>query len=280
MGTVILLIVASFVLAQSSPISHKLKYNQSQEGVWNIRADLENFLIFIIPTSRGSGAHHNASLLDFLSKTVPMSRHRNRHENTATEDPNKSVETEQFIESKTAPYHVDISQARRHLAKLHPELNVKDDVIQSGSVSLSKLQNRAIRSARAFIVRVPMENQNVLAYNHKETKEEFKKGSGDKPKLEIKFEDLSPELKTTYANILADVIKTGLKEYFRKVAVDLEESHHEEDDDEVPLKVRKEEKKKMVEKIKKKKEGVPNSELEPPKAESVEKSETPKKTLI
>ncbi|KAK5644724.1 hypothetical protein RI129_006024 [Pyrocoelia pectoralis] len=284
MGTVLFLATTLFVISQSSPISHKVKYNQSQEGAWNIRADLENFLIFVIPTSRGS-SNHNASLLDFLSKSIPFPRHRNRHVNKVAEGSasEKSIETEEFIESKTAPYHVDISQARRHLAKLHPELNVKDDVIQSPSVSLSKLQERAVRSARAFIVKVPVENQNVFTYNDKETNEEFKKGSGDKPKLDIKFEDLSPELKNTYVNILVDVIKTGLKEYFGKVAFNLREKNKStdiEEDDELPQKVSKEDKKKGLEKPKKKKDGVPNSELEPPKpndSEMVEKSV--KKTL-
>lgn len=38
------------VIAQAKPYG-KIRYDQRQEGKWNIRADLENFVVLIIPKS-------------------------------------------------------------------------------------------------------------------------------------------------------------------------------------------------------------------------------------
>ncbi|KAK4875648.1 hypothetical protein RN001_012070 [Aquatica leii] len=277
MGTVLFITITLFVITQSTPIPSKLKYDQRQEGKWNVRADLENFLIFIIPTSNsGTTSNSNTSLLDFLSKSIPLPYKRNRNHHNKFEDPNEKLNAEQFIESKTAPYHVDISRSRSHLAKLHPDVSIPEGVIiaQSPSVALAKNPEEAIRSSRAFIVKVPVENQNVLTYNKKELNSETsKKDDGEKPNLTIEYSQLSPELKTAYAKVLANIIKEGLVQYFKAVAETLNEKNKvdelKDEKLEISLKVPKEEKKK-IDKPKKKKEIVLNSELEPPKVNAEE----------
>ncbi|KAF5279186.1 hypothetical protein FQR65_LT03433 [Abscondita terminalis] len=282
MGTVLFITITLFVIAHSSPIPGKLKYDQRQEGKWNVRADLENFLIFIIPTSNsGSGSSSsNASLLDFLSKSIPLPHKRNRGHNNKFADLGEKISTEEFIESKTAPYHVDISRTRSHLAKLHPDVNIPEGVIiaQSPSVALAKHPEEAIRSSRAFVVKVPVDNQNVHIYNDKESKNEVlsNKGDGEKPQLTIEYSQLTPELKTAYAKVLANVIKEGLVQYFRTVAENLKRKNkeeelkdEEEDATDLPLKIHKEENKKKLEKPLKKKKDL-TSELEPPKINAEE----------
>ncbi|KAF5273877.1 hypothetical protein FQA39_LY00992 [Lamprigera yunnana] len=265
MGTVLLIIVSLFVITQSLPAPAKFKYDQRQDGKWNVRADLENFLIFIIPTpnSGSSGSTVNTSLLDFFSKTIPIPYKRNRHQSKFG-DSDEKVNKEQFIESKTAPYHVDISRSISHLAKLHPEVKIPEGVIiaQSPSVVLSKNQEEAVRSSRAIVIKVPYGNQNVLTYNKKELSD---KGDGEKPNLTIDYTQLSPELKAEYAKVLADAIKDGLVQYFRKVAAVLRQENEDAEEDE-PVKVENVEKKKL-EKPKKKK-----GELESPKEDEGKKS--------
>lgn len=156
-----LLITAVF--ATPLPEKADVKFDQRQEGEFNLRADLENFVILLIPTSPTAAPPvSNVSLLDLLSKSVSLRPHpkRNKH---VKKDGNHlqeaAAETMHFIESKTAPYHVDISRNRDQLAKLHPENGV---VAESPTVSLLKereQENRkgSSRISRAFVITVPLE---------------------------------------------------------------------------------------------------------------------------
>uniref|UniRef100_A0A1B0DQU5 Uncharacterized protein n=1 Tax=Phlebotomus papatasi TaxID=29031 RepID=A0A1B0DQU5_PHLPP len=53
-------------------------YDQRQSGKYNIRADLDNFMILVIPTSPSSPAMSGASILDFLSRGA-MRRSQAKH---------------------------------------------------------------------------------------------------------------------------------------------------------------------------------------------------------
>lgn len=116
-----------------------ITFDQRQEGKYNIRADLENFMIVVIPSSPASGA----SLLDLLSRTNQKKSHHggkyshhkkylapskpttpednnpesSRRVPTETNDDDDAVRRYQtaaakqhFIEGRT-PYHVDISSS-------------------------------------------------------------------------------------------------------------------------------------------------------------------------
>lgn len=63
-------------------------YDQRQEGGWNVRADLKNFVVVIVPRATAP----QASLLDLLTRAL------------------RPTPLAHFVQSKTAPYHVDISQ--------------------------------------------------------------------------------------------------------------------------------------------------------------------------
>lgn len=118
---------------RNTPQEH-VKYDQRQEGEFNVRADLENFVILLIPTSPSTAPTPTLGLLDLLSKSIPLRKH-NKHA-TVKKDPT----IESFIESKTAPYHVDIDNNGEDNKKQHPELNAA-----------------AARLSRAFVITVPHE---------------------------------------------------------------------------------------------------------------------------
>lgn len=82
---------------------------------------------------------------------------RNKHvkkDGSDLRDP--AEETMHFIESKTAPYHVDISKSREELSKLHPQ---PDDVLvaQSPTVSLLKNADQESRVSKAVVIALPLE---------------------------------------------------------------------------------------------------------------------------
>lgn len=144
-------IVLSAALVNAAPA---VKYDQRQEGEVNVRADLENFVILIIPTSGTA----NLGLLDILSKSLPgKGLNKHGHKNHEHKRPSAASlatpiipphETAQhFIESKTAPYHVDISRTRSHLAKLHPQIahnNGEVLIAHSPTIALSKTRENSV----------------------------------------------------------------------------------------------------------------------------------------
>lgn len=119
------------------PPRRVITFDQRQEGKYNVRADLENFMIVVIPSSPASGA----SLLDLLSRTNQKKSHHGgkyshhkkylapskpttpedhnpesspRIPTDTTDDAVRRYQTaaakQHFIEGRT-PYHVDISSS-------------------------------------------------------------------------------------------------------------------------------------------------------------------------
>lgn len=112
------------------PPRRQVNYDQRQDGKYNIRADLENFVILVVPSSSSSGL----SLLDFFRSAQGQKRSKHGHKKyhgasvkAATpakpskldylrpESEEPRVETVQhavddFIEGRT-PYRVDISSS-------------------------------------------------------------------------------------------------------------------------------------------------------------------------
>lgn len=116
MGVIwVAVLIMSMSLVQTAPT---VKYDQRQEGDVNVRADLENFVILIIPTSQTN----SLGLLDLLSKAIP-----NKSKKRADNKKQNEEETQHFIESKTAPYHVDITRTRSHLNRLHPQVKISEN---------------------------------------------------------------------------------------------------------------------------------------------------------
>lgn len=148
------LIMSVWSCASAAPA---VKYDQRQEGDVNVRADLENFVILIIPTTNTN----SLGLLDLLTKAIPnknaIKNKRGDKKPVAAIIPNEE-ESQHFIESKTAPYHVDISRTRSHLAKLHPQVKIADTnkgevlIAHSPIVSLNKNEEQQSRSTRNIVI--------------------------------------------------------------------------------------------------------------------------------
>lgn len=142
------ILIAAVCITTSSVYSATIKYDQRQEGEVNVRADLENFVVLLIPTSSSSGL----SLLDLITKSIPVKQKGNKkkyHENQ-TED----EELRHFIETKSAaPYHVDLSKTKANLAKLRPDVN--EEILISPTVQLAKDAEKVERVKKAAVVEVP-----------------------------------------------------------------------------------------------------------------------------
>lgn len=174
----VLLIFAAHI--SSSPLpSSNLKYDQRQEGEWNVRADLENFVVLIIPTSSSAGVG-SLGLLDLFRK-VPRKKIVKHVKKSHADD--SSIETRHFIESKSAPYHVDLSRSKANLAKLHPELVNEEELLVARSPSISLLKNEEIpvlqphkhgRSSKAYILSIPISKASIVESNKKSDDEKFK----------------------------------------------------------------------------------------------------------
>lgn len=182
----------------SSPLpSNNLKYDQRQEGEWNVRADLENFVVLIIPTSSSVGS---LGLLDLFRK-VPRKKIVKHVKKSHADD--SSIETQHFIESKSAPYHVDLSKSKANLAKLHPELVNEEELLVARSPSISLLKNEEIpvlqphkhgRLSKAYILSIPISKASVVESNEKSNDEETKT-SGELHLLGDGIEECGPGLK-------------------------------------------------------------------------------------
>lgn len=149
---------AVLIMAAETLAAPAVKYDQRQEGDVNVRADLENFVILIIPTS----SSNSLGLLDLLTKAIPNKGALKKRAEMKKPIITTEEETQHFIESKTAPYHVDISshlaKTRNHLAKLHPQLKIADKgevlIAHSPVVSLTKSPDEAEerRSSRNIVI--------------------------------------------------------------------------------------------------------------------------------
>lgn len=127
-------------LEPQSPNRRVITYDQRQEGKYNIRADLENFVIMVIPSSPSSAS----ALLNLLSrskfkKTHGKNNHKRKVAHKVQDDGKEDVKNldylparadhsersntriiEHFIEGRT-PYKVDISSTGEYL---HPPVQV------------------------------------------------------------------------------------------------------------------------------------------------------------
>lgn len=192
-----LLLITSGYIVTSSPLPGKkdaghVLYDQRQEGEWNVHADLKNFIILILPTASTSAKPTGSpsssdysslfggpSLLDFDTLISPtrsqLKRIKHKNPSSAKDYSNSNnnnaaaEETKHFIEAKTAPYHVDISTTRDHLAKLHPEPAQSEEIYiaRSPSVALVKNTEQPIlqpiqRVSRAFLLTIPSNGKSIL----------------------------------------------------------------------------------------------------------------------
>ncbi|XP_050304398.1 uncharacterized protein LOC126741956 [Anthonomus grandis grandis] len=167
----IYLILLVFVSSQvhTSPVPGKqnsdkpnVLFDQRQEGEVNIRADLKNFVIMIIPKSPEiADSPSSGSLLDLLSK-----KHNNVKRIKNNQKLMNRAETMHFIESKSAPYHVDITKSSDHLmndeilATQSPPISLPlkstEEKSKSETVKLLR-QLRSAKFAKAFVLTVPEE---------------------------------------------------------------------------------------------------------------------------
>ncbi|XP_056636078.1 uncharacterized protein LOC130444829 [Diorhabda sublineata] len=169
-------------------------YDQRQEGEWNVRAHLDNFLIMVIPTHTIAEAA-NPTLLDLLlSKSIPKGSHLKRIKHVKKQQaPDTALETQHFIESKTAPYHVDLTK---------PSADVKptptEEVVVANSPSIKVLKadatiipshTRSARISRHFVFTIPTEEEYIATRNvePKSVLRKHKKTIKEKPKAELKL---------------------------------------------------------------------------------------------
>ncbi|EDV98768.1 GH13422 [Drosophila grimshawi] len=130
-----------------------ITYDQRQEGQYNIRADLDNFMIVLIP----SGVKEGYSLLEMLATSTSRSRTSNKRQHAQAAALKSFYEHQQlqqqqqlqhqpispsalpdFIEGRT-PYHVDISSANEEL-QLQPRLQRQQvDVLPPQLVPMPQL---------------------------------------------------------------------------------------------------------------------------------------------
>lgn len=198
---------------ESSPIpsgGNHLKLDQRQEGEWNVRADIENVLVLIVPSNLNTGMA-SLALLDLFrkaptNKKVVKNVRKNQQINTSTEeqtaneenrsnlneeiaqqidgashqiDRSQQIETQHFIESKTAPYHVDLTKTRTNLVKLHPNVENDDDrdlliAAHSPAISIFKNSdnNNLERNSRAYVISIPVNKGKLInSKNYKNNKE-------------------------------------------------------------------------------------------------------------
>ncbi|XP_044755135.1 uncharacterized protein LOC123314086 [Coccinella septempunctata] len=147
----------------------KVLYDQKQEGGWNIHADLKNFLFVIIPAVKSTPAANSSALssspleqglLYLLSKSANAHKHHQHQPTHGKPEEEPTEETKHFIESKSAPYQVDISKTSGGLlSKLYPEKTEDEGVLVARSPTISLLKDPASgRMAKALILSVPSED--------------------------------------------------------------------------------------------------------------------------
>lgn len=179
----------------SNSSNDRVLYDQRQEGEWNVRADLKNFVILVIPTisqvpsnpTTSSSSSSTGSLLDFLTKSVPYRSHFKQNKNGRPHIKDNELvqqETAHFIESKTAPYHVDISQSNSAQIR-----EGSDGILNENQPNLKPIQlGIGKRFSRAFLLTMPNDEDFVLT-KMEDHKKIVKKDVKKKPiKAEVKNE--------------------------------------------------------------------------------------------
>lgn len=171
-----------------TPPRRQVQYDQRQDGKYNIRADLENFVILVVPSSGNS-------LLDLLRRSSPARHHpqlkgnhnqkhhkkyygaaekaagaatkKNQHRldylrPELHELPEVHSQVGSFIEGRT-PYHVDISSSEI----LQPAVAVPMENQQPLKISelRSKIANHVLRSIMqpSIISDIPLEIEPMVA---------------------------------------------------------------------------------------------------------------------
>ncbi|XP_018336820.1 uncharacterized protein LOC108745195 [Agrilus planipennis] len=186
------LFLSVICVSNSSPISPrrvkydegngKIKYDQRQEGQWNVRADLQNFVILIIPALSATPTAPPSSspadiaalgLLELLSKAVPSKKRKYNVKKDGIEQHHEEDEehavidtTDHFKEMKTAPYHVDIGKTIERLGKLGNgviTVNAEDSSeVHEVDIPITRSHGQRTRGLRrnmkAFVISVPVEN--------------------------------------------------------------------------------------------------------------------------
>ncbi|CAG9760632.1 unnamed protein product [Ceutorhynchus assimilis] len=158
----ILVVLLSQVLSNPIPkesknSKDKVLYDQRQEGEWNIRADLNNLVILVVPKTSELQETAGPTLLDFLIRS--HSKHQSKHVKNAAKSNDEAIN---FLESKTAPYHVDITKSSSHLmndeilATQTPLLALKKNNEEKSDKETPSL--RKLRSTKAFVLTVPEED--------------------------------------------------------------------------------------------------------------------------
>lgn len=154
----------------------KVLYDQRQEGDVNVRADLKNFVFLIIPTRSHEENGSSAGLFDlFRSHSRRHGSHWKPGLKQASPENNEiGAETKHFIESKAAPYHVDISKSDAHLLndeilatqtppvalglKTTEENSKTNEGQHEKSTAALLRQLRSLRFSKAFVLTVPEED--------------------------------------------------------------------------------------------------------------------------
>lgn len=184
-------------LTLAAPPKKRVYYDQRQEGEWNVHASLKNFVLLVIPSK--SSTPQAPDLISLLSKTIPnVILSRNNQLNLLKKEEKHQEQEEDnvnFMESKTAPYHVDISSSKSALTKLHPEVINAEEIVIAESPSVALVQDEVAhpRVARAFVLSVPHEEN----YQKKSTEKGKKNHSKTKSVLKLlgaEYEQCGPGL--------------------------------------------------------------------------------------
>lgn len=134
------------------PPRRVIQYDQRQDGKYNIRADLENFVVLVVPSSgfslldllRRSNSHHHKRAHGKHHKKFYGSPSKAEHDPSRKDsnrldylrpEPSDLVDTHpaapaEFIEGRT-PYHVDISSSEIRQAALQPLTKTLPTVLRS-----------------------------------------------------------------------------------------------------------------------------------------------------
>lgn len=112
----ILLIICVEIFSSPIPAPHKMKYDQSQHGELNVRADLDNILVLFIPSGglRLLDEQQIGSIISILS-------------NSRRNELNTSPPVTLLSGTKESPYKVDVDQAA--IDKLHSDIDSLNTII-------------------------------------------------------------------------------------------------------------------------------------------------------
>ncbi|XP_022900112.1 uncharacterized protein [Onthophagus taurus] len=149
---IVVTVTTILALPTSKPI---VKFDQRQDGNLNVRTDLQNIVVIIAPPPNGS-------LIDLLISGFfkGLSRKHQHRPHVAVVKNDDEQETQNFIESKTAPYHVDLTKRDGNgKNKIRPDVEKTQEVLVGrGKFDDTHDSHKELqRFARAYIVSIPNE---------------------------------------------------------------------------------------------------------------------------